>query len=270
MNNVYSQMTPLPGNHSNGNIHPFNNFMNSFSYQILNETHVNINRNIPIIHEHDTTGGWFCNSCGLINNVIEKCCDIEYKWNCEDCNTLNSSHLIKCENCNEIRKWMCEVCDTTNIITTHTCINCLTNNPELIKWTCEECNETAEIRSRFVCSNCNESRTCQCNDCIGTNLFIPFSFFELMDSDSDNEVDLFELEDVEINNGLTTEQLEQITKIYWTNDIKIDTCIICFCQFNNNDQIYQLKCNDQHCFHTSCLDIWFEKKNTCPICRYEL
>ena len=272
MNNIFSDINPVNGFYTN-NTFPYNNG-NTLTYQNLidpgNNLDLNLssNINIPIIHEHDNTGHWFCNSCGLINNVIEKCCDEELKWKCEECNTYNSSHLIKCNNCQEIRRWLCEECDYINDITTHTCINCLGNNTELTKYTCEICNETRDIKSRFVCSNCNQLRRCQCNDCIGNNLFIPFSFLEMMDTDSD--VDLFDLEDVEINNGLTEEQLDKIKKVYWTENMKIDTCIICYCEFNKKDEIYQLKCNDKHCFHTSCLNIWFEKKNTCPICRYEL
>ena len=272
---MYSQTTSLLNSNAmpNNIIQPFNGLINHLTYQyisrsITNNINDNINDNIPIIHEHDDTGSWMCSNCGIINNVIEKCCGIVFKWECTGCNTKNDSNLIKCTECNEIRNWECQVCDTTNTITSHTCMNCLTTNEELINWTCEECNETKALRSRFVCNSCNETRSCNCSDCIGNNLYIPFSFLEL--EDYTNDVDFFELDDVETNNGLTDEQISNITKLEWNEDIQIDTCIICISLFTTSDIIYKLPCNNRHCFHVDCLKLWVDKRNTCPICRSKI
>lgn len=48
-------------------------------------------------------------------------------------------------------------------------------------------------------------------------------------------------------------------KIY--ND---DECIICFNKFNPKDIVKLLYC--KHLFHKECLDTWFKKKTSCPIC----
>jgi hypothetical protein len=40
------------------------------------------------------------------------------------------------------------------------------------------------------------------------------------------------------------------------------------CPFDDDSIITQLKCNDQHYFHTECLENWVkEGKNSCPMCR---
>ena len=46
------------------------------------------------------------------------------------------------------------------------------------------------------------------------------------------------------------------------------TCAICIQGFEKDQVIYKLPCG--HIFHKHCLDPWFEKKSTCPICRLDL
>jgi E3 ubiquitin-protein ligase ATL6/9/15/31/42/55 len=45
------------------------------------------------------------------------------------------------------------------------------------------------------------------------------------------------------------------------------TCAICLSDILDGELISTLPCNLKHCFHTYCLENWFEKNSSCPICR---
>ncbi|TNV78161.1 hypothetical protein FGO68_gene4262 [Halteria grandinella] len=45
-------------------------------------------------------------------------------------------------------------------------------------------------------------------------------------------------------------------------------CSVCHCQFAEGDVMKQLPCNHQ--FHKACIEPWFERNDTCPICRLQL
>ena len=42
-------------------------------------------------------------------------------------------------------------------------------------------------------------------------------------------------------------------------------CAICQCQYEVDEKYIILPC--LHRFHTECVTTWFERKNTCPICK---
>ena len=44
-----------------------------------------------------------------------------------------------------------------------------------------------------------------------------------------------------------------------------DICAICLCDFEDNRAIYITKCN--HVYHVECIETWFKKKYTCPLCK---
>jgi hypothetical protein len=44
-------------------------------------------------------------------------------------------------------------------------------------------------------------------------------------------------------------------------------CVICLEPFIIDEEVKTLKC--EHTFHIECIDDWFEKDKTCPICRDE-
>lgn len=52
-----------------------------------------------------------------------------------------------------------------------------------------------------------------------------------------------------------------------SNKHKLDTCSICFEQFNDEDKCRELKCC--HMFHQQCVDHWLTEHITCPVCREE-
>jgi len=47
-----------------------------------------------------------------------------------------------------------------------------------------------------------------------------------------------------------------------------ELCVICTENYKGEDELIEMPCN--HCFHSKCLLQWFEKHDTCPMCRYKL
>ena len=45
----------------------------------------------------------------------------------------------------------------------------------------------------------------------------------------------------------------------------INECSICLEQYKLNEKIIKLDC--EHIFHKSCINLWFQNNNSCPICR---
>lgn len=45
-------------------------------------------------------------------------------------------------------------------------------------------------------------------------------------------------------------------------------CLICLDEFNQGQQIITIKCG--HIYHKTCIDKWFLKKKTCPLCDEQL
>ena len=45
-------------------------------------------------------------------------------------------------------------------------------------------------------------------------------------------------------------------------------CLICLDEFNQGQHLTVIKCG--HIYHKACLDSWFLKKKTCPLCDEQL
>ena len=45
-------------------------------------------------------------------------------------------------------------------------------------------------------------------------------------------------------------------------------CLICLDEFNQGQKIIMIKCG--HIYHKNCIDKWFLKKKTCPLCDEQL
>ncbi|CAL9187329.1 unnamed protein product [Musa hybrid cultivar] len=50
-------------------------------------------------------------------------------------------------------------------------------------------------------------------------------------------------------------------------DFREDSCIICFEEFEMEEEVTRLPC--KHTFHVGCLARWLERGNGCPLCRRE-
>eukprot|EP00347_Sterkiella_histriomuscorum_P000726 403374741 len=48
-------------------------------------------------------------------------------------------------------------------------------------------------------------------------------------------------------------------------------CAICWADFNKNEVVTPLLCDERHLYHTSCIESWIKKgHNTCPLCRKQI
>ena len=78
-----------------------------------------------------------------------------------------------------------------------------------------------------------------------------------------------------IRNHKLAMELKPVTFKEYLNKTKeqvddVGICIICTEQFNINDSVIYLKCNNKHVFHDYCIKQWIGKKAECPICRRDL
>lgn len=51
------------------------------------------------------------------------------------------------------------------------------------------------------------------------------------------------------------------------NDKGMDSCAICLMEYNNEDEVAELKCDKKHYFHSDCLEEWLKRKLECPLCK---
>jgi E3 ubiquitin-protein ligase DOA10 len=45
------------------------------------------------------------------------------------------------------------------------------------------------------------------------------------------------------------------------------TCPICFEDFQENEDVIPLPCNEKHIFHDNCITEWLKNNNACPLCK---
>ncbi len=45
------------------------------------------------------------------------------------------------------------------------------------------------------------------------------------------------------------------------------TCTICLCEFEVDEKVCGLPCDNGHIFHTKCIEQWLETNSVCPVCR---
>jgi len=82
---------------------------------------------------------------------------------------------------------------------------------------------------------------------------------------------LSEIADIINNDNFTDNEQATINidpKKYCEIDNKLHSqneCPICLEEFKSDDVVYKLECN--HNYHKSCLDTWFVRKNSCPMCK---
>ena len=76
-------------------------------------------------------------------------------------------------------------------------------------------------------------------------------------------MDLFELG----GNGLDEEIINSFPKsiVDDINKLEEKKCVICLEEFKNGDEKTTVPCF--HIFHPNCINEWFKKHDTCPICK---
>ena len=72
------------------------------------------------------------------------------------------------------------------------------------------------------------------------------------------------------SNGVDKKILNNLTKTIIDDKIKLnqDRCVICLDDYKNGDEVIKIPC--LHVFHYKCILEWFNNKNFCPICKFEL
>ena len=73
-----------------------------------------------------------------------------------------------------------------------------------------------------------------------------------------------------VSNGVDKEILNNLPKIKIGDENKLehDRCVICLDDFKKDDEVIKTPC--LHVFHSKCIIEWFNNKNTCPICKFEI
>lgn len=72
---------------------------------------------------------------------------------------------------------------------------------------------------------------------------------------------LFHNQDMQLNNNIeqmTSKKIQKMNK---------KTCVICLERFQKYEFIKRLKCHPDHVFHEKCINRWFGRELSCPICR---
>ena len=63
-------------------------------------------------------------------------------------------------------------------------------------------------------------------------------------------------------------QSPTVKKEKWTKLACDDSfCPICLVTYSLDDYVSILPCDGNHSFHTQCIQLWFDKSNTCPLCK---
>lgn len=47
----------------------------------------------------------------------------------------------------------------------------------------------------------------------------------------------------------------------------MEACAICLVEYQDNDEIAELGCDERHYFHSDCLEDWVKRKPECPLCK---
>ena len=88
--------------------------------------------------------------------------------------------------------------------------------------------------------------TCICVTCNNHERNIDLEHLFIVESPIVENIQYFELENIENNPNLSNYEC-------------------CICLDNNKKDLIILKCN--HIYHKDCIDKWFDKENSCPLCR---
>jgi len=88
--------------------------------------------------------------------------------------------------------------------------------------------------------------------------------------------------DTIINRGLSQKEISDIPVVVYNSasisqakctgkkELKNQWCGVCLEYFKDGDVINKFPCDDSHCFHKSCIEVWLKTHNLCPYCRTNL
>lgn len=109
-----------------------------------------------------------------------------------------------------------------------------------------------------------------CEDCILEQNTIINNGIELFQNNTVTNNGTINQIDNEVNDDikLISPCLNNNSKLDIYNINEKLTCNICLLDINYNDIIRILNC--EHFYHANCIDKWFEKKSSCPLCRNNL
>ena len=82
-----------------------------------------------------------------------------------------------------------------------------------------------------------------------------------------NQSTRLSISDINTHTNVSTYSLPDSESIGSEDTPEEEICLICRAPFEQGDVIRRLN-NCPHYFHCSCIDSWFEIRNTCPICRH--
>jgi hypothetical protein len=64
------------------------------------------------------------------------------------------------------------------------------------------------------------------------------------------------------------DEFQYKNKDKFNDAITEDECPICLCKYKITDKIKELPC--RHIFHKKCLKQWFQRSDSCPICKFDI
>ncbi|PKU85668.1 RING-H2 finger protein ATL8 [Dendrobium catenatum] len=72
--------------------------------------------------------------------------------------------------------------------------------------------------------------------------------------------------DLEMHHWISTFKYHKEARVGGEEEGAALECVICLSTFNEGDEVSQLL-SCKHLFHASCIDLWLNTHNNCPICR---
>lgn len=117
---------------------------------------------------------------------------------------------------------------------------------------------TITMLNCFLCYICKKNNTIP-NEIVSNQINSNELYLE---NNINSNYDLEKIIDLSIKDYID----KNSNKISYTNlKDKDDECIICYENFDENNEILIFKC--KHYFHRECIIKWLKKNNNCPICQ---
>ncbi|KAH7687454.1 Zinc finger RING/FYVE/PHD-type protein [Dioscorea alata] len=101
-----------------------------------------------------------------------------------------------------------------------------------------------------------------------SEIFINLDVVELVQDEDLDEILQESFEDAELSACPASQALLEslVTEVF--NDSEAVRCMICLEEFVAGTEVKRLPCS--HVFHGDCIDGWFARRDSCPLCRFTL